>query len=133
MDNLVDNKITKGLSQDTFETVLSTQPEWLKEHKRNSWETFNNLSDDQGRREKFRDVIDSLEIENKNFKNELGSPADIVEFRNHWGDLDGCFTVNGQDNFLNEELAKKGVLLKSLKTALTENEALVKPYLTKSN
>ncbi len=133
MDNLVDNKLTKGVSQETFEAVLKNQPEWLKEHKRNAWETFNNLSDDKGRREKFRDVIDSLEIENKTFKNELTFPADINEFRSHWGELDGGFTFNGKDNFLNEELAKKGVLLKSLKAALTENEELVKPYLTKSN
>jgi Fe-S cluster assembly protein SufD len=133
MDNLVENITSKGVTQEAFEAVLKTQPEWLKEHKRNAWETFNNLSDDTGRREKFRDVIDSLEIENKSFKNELSAPAGIEEFRSHWGDLDGCFTINGKDNFLNEELVKKGVLLKSLKAALSENEALVKPYLTKSN
>jgi Fe-S cluster assembly protein SufD len=125
--------ITKGITQEGFEAVLAAQPEWLKETRRNAWETFNNLSADQDRREKFRDVIESLEIENKSAKNEFSAPANIAEFRNHWGDLDGCFTINGKDNFLNEELAKKGVLLKSLKAALSENEELVKPYLAKSN
>ncbi len=121
----------KGVSQAAFETVLKDQPTWLKDYKRSAWDVFNNMTLN-GKREKFSEVIESLEIENKNLINTLSEPVNMQEFRNKWGDLDGCFVSNGA-TFLNEELARKGVILKSLKLALTENEDLVKQYLTKNN
>ncbi|MBC7475634.1 MAG: Fe-S cluster assembly protein SufD [Candidatus Sericytochromatia bacterium] len=121
----------RGVSQAAFEIVLKAQPTWLKDYKRSAWDVFNNMTLN-GKREKFSEVIESLEIENKNLINTLSEPVNMEEFRNQWGDLDGCFVSNGS-TFLNEELAKKGVILKSLKLALTENEDLVKQYLTKNN
>ena len=123
--------LEKGVSEKIFQAVLAKQPEWLKLVKSNAWETFSNLSVDPTRREKFKDVIDSLDIESKYFKNTLALPSDFK--LEQWGELSGSISLNSDKNFLNEELAKKGVLLKSLKSALTENEDLVKPYLTKSN
>ena len=105
--------LEKGVSEKIFQAVLAKQPEWLKLVKSNAWETFSNLSVDPTRREKFKDVIDSLDIESKYFKNTLALPSDFK--LEQWGELSGSISLNSDKNFLNEELAKKGVLLKSLK------------------
>lgn len=117
----------KGISEDAFKALLKQQPEWLKEYKNNAWETFNNLST---KKEKFVDVIDSLEIENKSLVNGLKEPINLDKEK--WGEVSAYFSMNGS-NFLNDELKNKGVILKSLKSALVENEDLVKPYLLKAN
>lgn len=131
MINTLEN--TKGVTNNTFETVVNSLPEWIRDHKRNAWETFQNLSNQPLKKEKFKDVIDSLELENISFKNEFAEPSDFSLPKDYWGTLNGFFAINGKSNFLNEELQKKGVILKSLKDALVENEELVKPYLLKAN
>ena len=128
MNNLLEN--INGISDKTLELVLKNTPEWLKEHKSNAWSIFLAQSNDPLRKEKFKDVIESLEIENRPFTSGFSEKKDLDS--NYWGDLSGSFSLNGKTN-LNEDLAKKGVILKSLKSALVENEALVKPYLLKSN
>lgn len=131
MEKLVENKLINGVSPEAFETSLKEVPEWLWQLKKYSWETFNNLSENN-KREKFRDVIESLEIENKELVNEFKVPSNYDEFKNYWGNLDASFSFGGISQ-LSGELSKKGVILKSLKSALFENEDLVKPYLVKSN
>src|SRR5690606_7211034 len=109
---------------------LNVVPEWLRENKKSAWDTFNRLTADKTRREKFKNIIESLELENRATESKFSVPG--KEFKKTWGDLAAEFTVNNTDAFITEELAKKGVILKSLKAALSENEELVKPYLTKS-
>lgn len=121
--------LEKGISEKAFKTFLKDQPEWLKEYKNNAWETFNNLST---KKEKFVDVIDSLELENKSLVNGLKEPVDADKYNSRWGEVSAYFSMNGSNN-LSETLKNKGVILKSLKSAIIENEDLVKPYLLKSN
>lgn len=119
----------KGISNEAFQEFLKTQPEWIKEYKTHAWETYNNAD---SKKEKFGDVIESLEVENKNLVSSLKEPQDVQKYKNHWGETSAYFSMNGT-NILSDELKNKGVILKSLKAALIENEELVKPYLLKSN
>lgn len=118
----------KGISSIAFEEVLKSQPEWIKEYKTHAWETFNNL---KNKKEKFSDVIESLEIENKNLVSTIKEPQDVEKYKNQWGETSAYFCMNGS-SLLSEELKNQGVILKSLKSAIVENEELVKPYLLKS-
>ncbi|MFN8671006.1 MAG: Fe-S cluster assembly protein SufD [Candidatus Sericytochromatia bacterium] len=123
----MNNTIEKGITEKSLELVLNSFPEWLKEQKINAWEIYKTQSKDNLRKEKFKDVIESLEIENISFKNGFSENNKT----NFWGDLSAFSSLTGK-NSLNEELAKKGVIFKSLKDALVENESLVKPYLLKT-
>lgn len=126
--------LEKGVSEKAFETVLANTPEWLKQTKKNAWETYNNLSSDNKilRREKFRDVIDSLELENIPVKSGFGSADNLDSLRSFWGNLSASVSLNSDKDLVSDEFNKSGVILKSLKKALVENEELVKPYLTTS-
>lgn len=126
--------LEKGVSEKAFESVLANTPEWLKQTKKNAWETYNNLSNDNKvlRREKFRDVIDSLELENIPVKSGFGSADNLDSLRSFWGNLSASVSLNSDQDLVTDEFSKSGVILKSLKKALVENEELVKPYLTTS-
>lgn len=126
--------LEKGISEKAFEAVLANTPEWLKQTKQNAWETYNNLTKDNKvqRREKFRDVIDSLELENIPSKSGFGSAEDLETLRAVWGNLSASVSLNSDQDLVSEEFSKSGIILKSLKKALVENEELVKPYLNTS-
>lgn len=117
----------KGVSEEIFNNLLKDQPDWLKEYKVNAWETYKTST----KKEKFIDVIDSLELENKSLKNTLKNPVNSSKYNTRWGDVAGYLAFNG-DNVLNSDVKNSGVILKSLKSALIENESLVKEYLSKS-
>jgi len=124
----------KGLLPSNFNIVENNVPEWLKNNKVYAWDNFNTLTANI-KREKFKNIIESLDFSNLEFSSAFSEPTNISEFRKTWKKLSASFILNGSDknNFIDEELIKKGVILKPLSLAMIENEDLVKPYLTKLN
>ena len=82
MGNLTVNK-SSGVSSELFNQVLSQTPEWLHSVKSSAWESFLNISNDKRYREKFRDVIESLDLENQSSTSTLSVPADFETRKNH--------------------------------------------------
>jgi len=127
MNNL---KNITGVSPDLFTDRLQEIPDWLWENKKNAWSVFTNLTASLGRKEKFNEVIESLELERISAESAFSLPEnDSVAV---WGEISGNYVFGSVEPSLDPVLAQKGVIFKSLKKALTENEELVRPYLTKS-
>ncbi|GIW23172.1 MAG: hypothetical protein KatS3mg068_2179 [Candidatus Sericytochromatia bacterium] len=97
--------------------IICEFPDWLKEKKECALENFYNLSNTP--KEKFRDVIESMEFDNLENKNDFGN------IESYW-DSEYKFVFGANDNI------EDGVIIKSLKEAIYENEELVKPYLNKN-
>lgn len=105
MNNLLDKEI------------IANFPDWLKEKKEFALENFYNLSNTS--KEKFKDVIESMEFNTLKDINDFGNIESI------W-DSEYKYVFGSNSNI------EDGILVKSLKDAISENEDLVKPYLSKN-
>jgi Fe-S cluster assembly protein SufD len=91
-------------------------PNWLKEKKEFALENFQKLSTSK---EKFKDVIESMEFDNLENKYDFGNIES--NWNNKYKFIFGCNSLKIDD----------GIIIKSLKDAINENEDLIKPYLVK--
>lgn len=103
MNNLVDKEI------------ISIFPNWLKEKKEFALENFQRLSTSK---EKFKNVIESMEF-------------DTLENKNDFGNIESNWESQYKFVFGNSSNINEGIIIKSLKDAINENEELVRPYLSK--